>query len=109
MKIQWSIHEAVEGLRVIKHELSIYAYDYELSEKEMHRLAVRILNLIVNLGEKPTRKIVEEVYERLTEAMKELLKIDEEWIRELSDIELFLQAVTFLKAAWAPDLSEKRS
>ena len=89
MKIQWAIQDAAKGLQEIKDVLSISAYEYRLNEKEMHRLAVRILNLIVNLGEKPTRKVVEEVYEHLTEAMRELSKIDENWIRDLTDIELY--------------------
>ena len=109
MKTRWSIKNAFVDLNKIKQVLGPrLEKDHGLSEVQRHKLAVRLLNMIVNLGQKPEESIIEEVWQAIIEAEELLHSSGESWIEELSNVELLLQAVTFVKAAWSPDLTERR-
>ncbi|MDO8594282.1 MAG: hypothetical protein Q7R93_02085 [bacterium] len=107
-KVRAKVERAFEALEMIKRVLERLDGSLNFTGSERHKQAVRLLNLIVNMGEWPTPAKVKEVW-ALARAGEECLKrIKEPWVRKLSPIQLRLHAITIVKAAWAPDLRVRR-
>ena len=106
--IKPNVERAFKALVVIKETLKELDRHLGFIPAERHKLAVRLLNLIVNMGAWPTPQKVREVWSLATTGAEYLKQIDEPWVPKLSPIQLHLHAVAIVKAAWAPDLRVRR-
>jgi len=110
LPVIWKVEEAFSFLKVIKTVLGPrLTQNYNLPDQDQHRLCTRLLNLLVNLKAEVTLETVEEVWRNVEEALGLIKQMDEAWVADASNIVLLREAVTFLKAAWSPDLNAKRS
>ncbi len=109
LKVRFDISTGFQHMLAVRTQVQErWAERYGLSEEQQTYIAVRLFNLTVNLGEKPTPEVISQVLEAVEQADEQLQQMDEEWIKAFPTFKRLKFAVTVAKAIWSPDLSDRR-
>lgn len=103
-KMKLTLGEVFTALTIIKEFLNARMAEVkiDLSDKERHDLAVKILLVLTSNGRGVSTDLITSVWKQISDALTALLKSEGDWFAEQTPFKQLKQAARLTKLTWSP-------